>query len=261
MQSPGSSNADRGTSWGGDADWYADHLLSGDTYHAQVIVPNLARVLALAPGMRVLDLGCGEGFITRALQESGAELTGSDIAPELIALANAHPSKGSTTYHASPAQALTWAKDDYFDVVMCVLALQNMEDIVAVMREVARVLKRGGRFVFVLNHPVVRIPKRSSWGFDEKTGIQYRRLDGYYVPARNKMFMHPGRDSSYTWSFHRSLEEHCKALFKAGFVIVGLEEWLSHKVSERGPRQEAEDTARKEFPLFMMIQASKAGIV
>jgi hypothetical protein len=48
---------------------------------------------------------------------------------------------------------------------------------------------------------------------------------------------------------------YSKALEKAGFLIQRLEEWESDRESEKGPRQKAENKARKEIPLFLMIQA------
>ena len=68
--------------------------------------------------------------------------------------------------------------------------------------------------------------------------------------------MHPGEEKSeQTFSYHRSLQDFFKALAKNGFVVSRLEEWISHKISERGPRQAAEDIARKEIPLFLMLEA------
>ncbi len=242
------------TSWGPIADWYEEHLGGDDTYHSKVILPNLLRVLSGNKGFRVLDLACGEGFVTEKIAATGAEVTGADISEELIKKAQARTK--TIHYYATPADKLNFATDAAFDAVTCVLALQNMESLEPVFKEVARVLTPGGRFIFVLNHPVLRIPKRSSWGFDDEKGIQYRRLDGYYLPSREKMIAHPGQpNSAHTWSFQRSLEEHFKALFKTGFAITGFEEWISHKVSEKGPRQKAEDRARKEFPLFLMVES------
>lgn len=242
------------TGWGGIADWYHDHLQGEDTYHAKVILPNLLRVLEPEHGIRVLDLACGEGFVTEKIAATCALVTGTDISNELIEKAKAR--NGRATYFSTPADKLSFSKDFSFDAVTCVLALQNMESLEPVFREVARVLVPGGRFIFVLNHPVLRIPKRSSWDFDKEKDVQYRRLDGYYLPSREKMLAHPGDPKSeHTWSFQRSLEEHFKALFKAGFCVTGFEEWISHKTSEKGPRQKAEDRARKEFPLFLMLEA------
>ena len=46
-------------------------------------------------------------------------------------------------------------------------------------------------------------------------------------------------------------------LAKEGFAVKRLEEWISHKESMVGPRKIAEDNARKEIPIFMMIEAVK----
>jgi hypothetical protein len=103
----------------------------------------------------------------------------------------------------------------------------------------------------------VRVPQSSSWGFDEEKKVQYRRLDAYLSGKKVTIDMHPGKGKkkSVTYSFHRSLQEYMKLLKGAGFCITRLEEWISHRVSEAGPRAKAEDVSRKEFPLFMMIEA------
>jgi ubiquinone/menaquinone biosynthesis C-methylase UbiE len=241
------------TSWGKEASWYSDHLSDSDTYHAKVVLPNILRLVAPKKGLRVLEIGCGEGFFARALSAEGASVTACDISPELVAIGK--EKGGNVTYYVSKAQDLSWINDAAFDVVLAVLTLQNMERIDAVMQEVRRVLAPGGQFIFVLNHPVVRIPKSSSWGYDEAQKVQYRRLDGYLSAKKTEIDMHPGKKStSVTYSFHRSLQEYMKILRTAGFCIVRLEEWISHRTSEKGPRAHAEDTARKEFPLFMMIE-------
>jgi ubiquinone/menaquinone biosynthesis C-methylase UbiE len=249
-------NTDKKTSWGGVAAWYEEHLKGDDTYHAKVIAPNLMRILAPKQGMRVLDIGCGEGYFTRLIDASGAYVEGADIAKELIAKAK-HASP-DITFHVTPAEAMLGVKSGYFDSLTCVLALQNMEKLDAVMKECSRVLKPKGRAVFVLNHPAFRIPKQTAWGWDDKEKVQYRRVDSYLSQSRAAIDMTPGKKTAAsTWSFHRSMQDYMKAFANGGFAITRLEEWISHKKSERGPRSLAEDTARKEFPLFMCIELTK----
>lgn len=137
-----------------------------------------------------------------------------------------------------------------------VLALQNMENVVKVLDECARVIKRGGELYIVLNHPAFRVPKASSWGWDEKEKIQYRRIDRYLSELKVPIQMHPGdKPNQYTTSFHRPLQYYFKALNKAGFAVLLMEEWSSHKKSQEGPRAKAEDVARKEIPLFLCVAA------
>jgi ubiquinone/menaquinone biosynthesis C-methylase UbiE len=135
------------TSWGKVADWYSDYLGNEDTFQAQVILPNLVRVVSPKPGQKILDLACGQGFFAREFAKLGAQVVGADISPELIA--EAKKEGGDVVYHVAPAHQLSFAKDAEFDVVVCVLALQNIEDLGGVYKEVARVLKPGGKLVMV----------------------------------------------------------------------------------------------------------------
>jgi ubiquinone/menaquinone biosynthesis C-methylase UbiE len=249
----------KSTSWGVVAEWYDEYLKKEGSYQAEVILPNLTHMLALTKSDTLLDLACGEGFFAREFAKTGAKIIGADISPELIAKAKAwRPpagGQGPVLYKVAPANKLTFAKNGEFTAVVCVLALQNIEDIKGVFAEVRRTLANGGRFILVLNHPTFRVLKRSSWGFDEKESVQYRRIDGYLSAAKIMIDMHPGKTGGpQTTSFHRSLQDFTKALAANGFAITRLEEWTSHKLSGKGPRQKAEDTARKEIPLFMAIE-------
>lgn len=242
------------TSWGGVADWYGEHVEGADTYHAKVVAPNLIRLVSPAKGVRILEIGCGEGYFSRMFANEGAMVDAADIAPELIQIAK--EKGGGPSYHVAPAEKLSLAADHAYDVVVAVLTLQNMERIEPVFKEVARVLVPGGRFIFVLNHPAFRIPKQTSWGWDEKEKVQYRRVDSYLSATNEKIDMTPGKKTpTYTYSYHRSLQDYMKAARGIGFAFTRIEEWISHRKSEPGPRQIAEDRARKEFPLFLAIEA------
>lgn len=242
------------TSWGPVADWYDEYLENDpDTYHRQVILPNLVRVLDAKPGEQILDIACGQGFLTRELAKTGAKVTASDISKELIAKARERDS--ATTYHVASADTLSYAKDHSYDAVVIVLAIQNIENMAGVFAEVHRVLKPHGRFILVMNHPAFRVPRRSDWAWDENTKTQYRRIDRYLSAERIDIIAHPSaRQSESTPSFHRSLQDIFKALSKQHFAVSRLEEWISHKKSEEGPRAASEDAARKEIPLFLMLE-------
>jgi ubiquinone/menaquinone biosynthesis C-methylase UbiE len=249
------------TSWGGVAEWY-DNLLeqSEDSYQAKVILPNLTRIIDPKPGMMIADIACGQGYFSRIWKEAGATVIGADISKELIE--RAKKKSGDITFHVAPADKLPMITSNTADIATIVLAIQNIENLAGTLIEAARILKTGGKLILVLNHPAFRIPQRSSWQWDE-TGaepIEYRRIDGYMSEARYEIDMTPGeRNSSkkeFTVSFHRPLQVYFKALTKAGFSISRLEEWISHKKSQKGPRQEEEDRTRKEIPMFLCLEAT-----
>lgn len=251
------------TSWGNVATWYNDHLETGDTYHEKVIYPNLFRILSDVKSKKILDLACGQGQFSRLMRDKGAYVTGVDIGKELLALAETKNASIKETgthkvmYVAGSADDLYMLKDNTYDVVVCILALQNIEKLQKTFDEVKRVLTPSGSFVFVINHPSFRNPKQTHWGYDEKSNIQFRRVDEYISESSYKIDMTPGSKTNkkYTVSFHRPLQVFVKALAKSGFAITRLEEWESHRESEKGPRQKAENKSRKEIPLFMCIEA------
>jgi SAM-dependent methyltransferase len=97
--------------------------------------------LALKPGERILDLGCGDGVLTAELKDAGADVTGVDSSPDFIASCTA---KGLDA-RLMDGQSLTFSHE--FDAVFSNAALHWMTNAEGVVQGVARALKPGGRFV------------------------------------------------------------------------------------------------------------------
>jgi ubiquinone/menaquinone biosynthesis C-methylase UbiE len=255
---PGASS----TSWGSVASWYDNHLEKDtDSYHAKVVHPNLIRMIGDVKGKHVFDLACGQGIFSRSLAEKGAFIIGADISKELITLAEKNNTeyKFKAHYFATPSHDLYMVKPGTQDVLVCVLAIQNIEKLQETVGEISRVLKDTGRVYLVLNHPSFRNPTHTHWGYDEHEDKQYRRVEEYMSESKIKIDMTPGSksDKKFTVSFHRPLQVYVKAFAKYGLGITRLEEWVSHRESEKGPRQRAENKSRKEIPLFMAIELMK----
>jgi ubiquinone/menaquinone biosynthesis C-methylase UbiE len=255
------------TSWGGVAEWYDEVLKDPDSYQKKILMPNLIRLVDPKKGMTIVDNACGQGYFARAFANNGATVIAADISKELISLAaadhekNPHRESGVIKFYTTPADKLQFIPDATVDVVTVVLALQNIENISAVFAECSRVLKVGGRMIFVINHPAFRIPQSSDWGWDDTKGKQYRRMDAYMSDKTFSIDMTPGEKVAHkkkiTFSFHRPLQTYFKAMNKSGLAVTRLEEWISHKKSQEGPRAAEEDRMRKEIPLFLMVEAKK----
>lgn len=246
------------TSWNKVSNWYDDLLKDDDSYQAKVIVPNLLRVLSLKKGESVYDLACGQGYFANIFAHEGANVVASDLSKNLIETAKKN-SKEKISFYITPAHRAQFLKDNSIDTIVIVLAIQNIENVGEVFAECNRVLKKGGRIVLVLNHPSFRVPQGSDWYFEN--GVQSRLVSQYLSPSKIFIDMTPGeknpKNKIKTISFHRSLQDYVKIFNKNGFVIFRLEEWISHKQSGVGPRQKAEDKARKEIPMFMCLEIKK----
>ncbi len=244
------------TSWGGVAGWYHRFLEREEgAYQKTVILPNLLRLMDIKRGEMIVDLGCGQGFFAREFYEKGARVAGVDIAKELIGLARQHSPK-EIAFYTAPAHKLDFLKDGSANAVAMVLALQNIENVGEVFAECRRVLTRGGRLLLVLTHPAFRVPQGSEWGWDAAKKVQYRRVDQYLSESKVKIQMQPGENpKEHTITFHRPLQFYFKALSKNGFCVRRLEEWISDRTSQPGPRAKAEMLARHEIPLFLALEA------
>jgi trans-aconitate methyltransferase len=114
---------------------------AGNGRFVAVMAQSLVDELRPLPHERILDLACGDGFLTRRIAESGATVVGVDSSPEMIAAAQ---KQGVDARYAN-GEALPF--DQEFDAVFSNAALHWMNDQDAVLKGVYRALKAGGRFV------------------------------------------------------------------------------------------------------------------
>jgi ubiquinone/menaquinone biosynthesis C-methylase UbiE len=247
------------TDWSRVAGWYDDLVGEhGSEFHREVVLPGVLKLLSPQPKQRILDTACGQGVLCRMLAKRDSEVTGVDAAADLIRAARERGPE-SIRYEVADARDLSFLTPGSFDAAACVLAIQNINPIQPVFDAVARVLNPAGRLVIVMMHPCFRGPKETSWGWDDKERVQFRRIDRYLLPRKAPIVAHPGKseDRTYTWTFHKPIESYVKSLRGAGFFVDAIEEWPSHKASTSGPRAAAENTARKEIPMFMALRAVK----
>lgn len=245
-------------SWNEVADWYQEHLDAPDTFHAQVIAPGVTRLLENVDGRRMLDVGCGEGYFSRHFQALKWKVTGVDVAAEMIAKAKETSSR-NITYVVDDAAKMKKVRGE-FDAAISVLSIQNIELADRALRTVRERLVTGATFVLVTLHPAFRIPQRSHWGWDAQTVVQYRRMDQYLSQDSISIVMHPGAEekSERTLTYHRPISWYLNTLVECGFTVDRMEEWTSHRESQPGPRQKAENYARQEFPMFLALRARAA---
>ena len=107
------------------------------------------RAAALRPGMRVLDVACGTGQLTRAAGAQvvpGGEAIGVDFSPRMVELAATRDSHGAVRHVVGDALALPFP-DASFDAALVGFGLRNMADYRAALAEMVRVVREGGRVV------------------------------------------------------------------------------------------------------------------
>ncbi|MCW5775292.1 MAG: methyltransferase domain-containing protein [Phycisphaeraceae bacterium] len=263
---------DAGVGWEDVAEWY-DELIAerGSDHYEQVILPGTLRLLASEAGTRVLDVACGQGVLSRLLNERGVQTVGVDASQRLIESATAR-SGPLAQFLVGDARELPGMIDDLggpasFDAAACVMALMNIDPVEPLLRGCAALLKPGAPLVVAVLHPAFRAPGRTAWGWDKAPDgsvRQYRRVDAYLSVDRREIVMNPGGTAAganaiTTPTFLRPIGWYIARLADAGFVIDSVEEWISRRVSQPGPRADEENRARGEIPLFLAIRARVRG--
>ncbi len=123
--------------------------------------PRVLAALGALHGHRVLDLGCGEGYVARLMLESGADFVhGVDISAEIVQLAQGAVTEGCRDRLRFEVQNLSTGLDlpaASFDDAVAVFLFNylTLAETAAVLASVRRLVRPGGRFVFTVPHPAL----------------------------------------------------------------------------------------------------------
>ena len=204
--------------WNSHADWWQREFTDGvDPEYTEQILPII--VNGLVGAERVLDVGAGEGQVARELQASGSMVIGIDpIEAQIVAAVDR---AGGPSYLRSTADGLPF-HDGAFDAAVACLVFEHIDVIDEAIAEVARVLEPGGRFVFLLNHPLLQTPN-SGWIDDQilDPPEQYWRIGPYLTEASTIEEVQKG---VFIRFIHRPLSRYLNALFANGMVLTSMEE-------------------------------------
>jgi len=202
--------------WERHAGWWQRAFASGsEPEYEEQVLPIVDRHLTGA--RRVLDIGCGEGQVARGVAGLGAEVVGFD--PAMSQVREARTRASGPRYARARAEALPCRSGSFDAVVVCGV-LEHVDAFEHAIREVARVLERGGRFVLVLGHPLLQSP-RSGWVDDHMVGEHYWRVGAYLPDHAEVAEVAPGVSLRFV---HRSLSRYVHAMGQAGLLIEDMEE-------------------------------------
>lgn len=217
--------------WDEHATWWTETFTDGaDVEYAEEIVPFVAK--AFTGCSRILDVGCGEGQIGRALAGTRDRPTVVGIDPSGGQLANAvrksagvllngrsRTRKGKITFVQAAGEGLPFA-DDSFDGVVCCLVIEHSEDADRVLSEIARVLSPGGIFLLLINHPLYQ-GVGSGFIDDQILGERYWRVGPYLHESVTVELVDNGIALPFA---HRPLSRYINPLAERDVMLVHMYE-------------------------------------
>lgn len=262
------SEEDISQQWNEAARSWIEFVRSGKNYYSEYLNgPALRRMIGNVEGKRVLDIGCGEGYCSRIFAKAGAEVTGIDISEIMIKAAREeerrHPL--GVKYLVADAAKLDMLDSECFDVAFCYMAMGDIENYEGAIAEASRVLKTGGRFVVVMEHPCFStrfIDGKRVGGWEtrvredgSKEYLYYRVEDYSQRHSFAFEWKHDRLSSSFvTTGFHRTLSDYVNALVEHGLAVQRLDE---PQPMEEGVRVHPPMKKHYRVPQSIVIEAIK----
>jgi SAM-dependent methyltransferase len=201
--------------WESHAQWWIDGFTAGaDPEYNEQILPIAAE--ELAGSRRVLDVGCGDGQVSRlAAGLDGVEVV-VGIDPTWNQISVAASRGGASGFASAFADELPFP-DGSFDAVVACLVFEHIDEVDQAIAEVGRVLQPGGRFCFFLNHPLLQTPE-SGWIDDQvmEPPEQYWRIGPYLIEAETIEEVELGVHIRF---IHRPLSRYINALAANGLYV------------------------------------------
>jgi SAM-dependent methyltransferase len=207
--------------WDDAAESWVDFVRKGkDYYRDELNNPATFRLIGNVRNKLVLDLACGEGYNARILARQGAKVVGVDFSKKLVELARIEEEKEKLgiDYQIGDASDLSSFPSNYFDLVACFMALQDIENYEKAVSEVARVLKNKGRFVFSIPHPCFEMV--SDKGNRISTHARYFGAGEDSVQWKMDRLLKPFK----TTAFHRTLTDYFTVFHKNRLLVKRLVE-------------------------------------
>lgn len=230
MSSPAPSNAEVRARWDTNAAFWDEHMAEGNAFHLHLVEPSALTLLALQPGERVLEIGCGNGQFARKLTTLGARVTATDFSAAMLERARAHtqPENARIDYRlvdATDEPALR-ALDAPFDAVVSNMALMDMPEIDPLFRTLPDLLTPAGRFVFCITHPCfntagVRFALEMEDRAGEIVDARVLRLSRYGTPTTATGMGIIGQPVPHYY-FERPLHALFGEAFRASLILDGL---------------------------------------
>ncbi len=222
-----------GRVWDRNAAFWDSRMGEGNDFHLQLVRPASERLLAIVPGERVLDVGCGNGLVARRLAELGARVLACDVSPKMIEAARTRgDGEGRIEYRVADAtdeaQLRALGNGGVVDAAVANMVLMDIPTVEPLARALSALLRPGGRFVFAVSHPCFHTTGTRLVMEEELADGRTRICHGVKVtryqslaPARGVAI---AGQPELQYYFDRPLGALLAPFFAAGLALDGLEE-------------------------------------
>lgn len=225
--------------WDRLADWWLGEV--ADPAYIEEVHPVVTDLVGDVAGLRVLEVGAGEGQVLRLLREKGAHAVGMDLSARLA-------TKAGTSF-LGRLPSLDAVHDDAADMVVAVLVLEHLPSLEGLFDEFQRITRTGGACVLVGNHPLMTAPG-SAPITDPTDGEVFLRPGDYFTGGFTDEPAGPGTVRFH----HRPLGVLLEAAATAGW---SLERFIEAGISAAHVARDPSYAGQEQLPRLLGIRWRK----
>ena len=196
-------------------------------YNEMLEMPATLSLLGDIKGKKILDFGCGTGIYAKILTKKGAKIKGFDISPKMIKIAR----EENPNLELKVGSGYKIPFKEKFDIVIAALVIDYFDNWNKVFREVSRVLKKGGIFVFSGGNPVSECVERVIVG---KKRYRVLGIRSYFEEkVHYSDWGYPDGRVVRVPGYHKTYETIIKTILKSGFEIVDYKDCYPVKKAKK----------------------------
>lgn len=213
----------------------------GDFAHQTLLNPTLFSLLGEIQKKRILDAGCGTGYLARLLCQRGAHVIGLEPAKALFEYACQREKERPLGIEYIPADLTTWRNPEHrFDCIIANMVLMDISDYEAAVDTCFIHLRREGQLIVSLAHPCF-----------EESDSEYQSK-GYI--AVKEYFQPYSIEQKWAYRFHRPLSQYINTLVQRGGVIQSI---VEPRLNEEQVSSTPDKLRNVHVPGFIVIQVGK----
>jgi len=221
----------------------------GKFYNEMLEMPATLELLGDVKGKKILDWGCGSGIYAKLLTKKDAKVKGFDISEEMIKIAK----KNNPKLDLRVGSGTKIPFKEKFDIVVASLAIHYLEDWNKVFREVRRVLKKGGYFIFSIGNPFTHTCKRKKVGNKK---LRVLGIKSYFKDHKlSATWKLPKGKKAVIITYVKTYEEIINIILKNKFEISGYKDTYPLKKAKRLFPKEYEINTK--YPFFCVWKVKK----
>lgn len=235
--------------WNSIAAEYDKKIVRGDFFRNEILDRALIKHIGETKNKTLLDLGCGQGYLSEMVSSTGTKIIGIDISETLIEIANKRYKKDGISFVVGDIEEELPFKENVFDITISNMVFMDIGDPKKSIKEVVRVTKNGGTFILSILHPLFT------------SGVVHKPIKDFFLyKSPSFLIKNYKKEKRMTWNilnttkkttvFHRPIEFYIELLLNQNISLLSFEELTLPEIHKENGFQ----TLLHSIPMFLVIK-------